>query len=305
MKLIKAILGCLLALSLILTSVLSTAAADTGEYRSGAFSYRLLDDGTAEITRVYFEEDQTSLDIPAVIDGYSVTSLGYYAMGNYGALETVTLPDTLTYIGNGAFSLCRSLTRITLPDSLETIDTAAFFGCDALKMIDIPAHVKSIGNTAFRQCRALKRVMIPDSVESIGKMAFFECDSLQSVRVPSAVSVIGESAFGYTITSGVTPVDGFVMLCNEGSAAYGYAVENGFWYGPGGYYRGDADGNGVVDLLDVTAVQYRLAGGSVPSFDETAADIDGEGLEITDATWIQRFLTQMDIPYPVGEYIIN
>ena len=303
MKIKQLLFACVFALSVLCASVLPAAAADTGEYRSGVFSYRLLDDDTAEITRVYFEEDQTSLEIPDELEGHTVTGLGYYAMGNYAALEEVTLPDTLTYIGNGTFSLCRMLFRITLPDSLIKIDTAAFFGCESLESITIPDGVLSIENTAFRQCRSLMRVSIPESVNSIGKMAFFECDSLKSIMVPSTVSRIGERAFGYTLSGSVIPVDDFVMICEEGTYAFDYAVENGFWYGTNGYFCGDADGNGVVALTDVTAVQYLLAELSVPSFDERAADVDGDGVEINDATWIRRYLAEIEIPYPVGDYV--
>lgn len=305
MKFRKTFFICLLALSVLCALWFPAAAADAGEYRSGAFSYRLLDDDTAEITRVNFEEGQTSLEIPGALDGHTVTGLGYYAMGNYAALERVTLPDTLTYIGNGVFSLCRALSWIDLPDGLETLDTAAFFGCESLTEVDIPDGVRSIGSTAFRQCRSLEQVTIPDSVESVGKMAFFECDSLRAVTVPSTVSQIGENAFGYTLAGAIVPVEGFVMIGEEGSAACAYAVENGFWYRSNGYFCGDTDGNGTVALTDVTAVQYRLAGLSALSLDERAADVDGEGLGITDATWIQRFLTEMEIPYPIGDFIFD
>lgn len=195
--------------------------------------------------------------------------------------------------------------RSDLPDSLVSIDTAAFFGCESLETVTIPNCVTSVGNTAFRQCRSLTRVTIPDSVTSIGKMAFFECDSLKSVIVPSTVSQIDERAFGYTITGSVVPVDGFVMICEKDTVAYDYAVENGFWYGTNGYFCGDADGNGIVALTDVTAVKYQLASLSVLSFDERAADVDGESVGISDATWIQRYLAEMEIPYPVGDYIRN
>ena len=305
MKRIKAMLLCLAVLVATGLFLTRAAAADAGAYRRGPFSYRITDDGTAEITRVYFEEGQTSLDVPAQIDGYQVTALGYYAMGNYTALESVTLPDTMTTIGNGAFSLCRSLEEITLPDSLEKIDTAAFFGCEALKTIAIPARVKTIGNTAFRQCRSLRHVTIPDSVVSVGKMAFFECDALRFVTVPSTVTSIGENAFGYTLSDGVTPLDGFAVLCEEDTAAHAYAVENGFWRGTDGYICGDADGNGIVDLKDATAVQIRFAGLPTPSFDERAADIDGNGAGITDATWIQRYAAAMQLPYPIGDFCRN
>ncbi len=68
-----------------------------------------------------------------------------------------------------------------------------------------------------------------------------------------------------------------------------------------GYILGDADGDGVVTILDATVIQRILAGFTVPSFNEKAADVDGDGLDITDATKIQRFLAEFIDPYHIGE----
>ena len=73
--------------------------------------------------------------------------------------------------------------------------------------------------------------------------------------------------------------------------------------GSAGYILGDADGDGEISILDATVIQRKLVNLAVASFDEKAADVDGKGLDITDATYIQRYLAEMDIPYPVGEYI--
>lgn len=67
------------------------------------------------------------------------------------------------------------------------------------------------------------------------------------------------------------------------------------------YMLGDADGDDEVTILDVTVIQRTLAEIPVVSFSEKAADIDGNGLDITDATMIQRYLAGIYVPYPVGE----
>ncbi len=63
----------------------------------------------------------------------------------------------------------------------------------------------------------------------------------------------------------------------------------------------DADGDDEVTVLDVTVIQRTLVEIPVVSFSEKAADIDGNGLDITDATMIQRYLADIFVPYPVGE----
>lgn len=69
------------------------------------------------------------------------------------------------------------------------------------------------------------------------------------------------------------------------------------------YILGDADGSGDVDIVDATIVM-RVVAEVVPDTDGKIAercDIDGNGMDITSATWIQRWLAEIKIPYPVGE----
>ena len=70
-----------------------------------------------------------------------------------------------------------------------------------------------------------------------------------------------------------------------------------------GYICGDADGSGEVSILDATAIQRKLAGFSVPRFDERAADVDGSGLDILDATKIQRYLAGFSDAAHIGEFV--
>ncbi|MBQ9680565.1 MAG: hypothetical protein IJV48_07785 [Ruminococcus sp.] len=63
---------------------------------------------------------------------------------------------------------------------------------------------------------------------------------------------------------------------------------------------GDADGDGVIKILDVTVIQRILADFTVPLFNEKAADADGDGLDITDVTKM-RFLAEFINPYYIGE----
>lgn len=67
---------------------------------------------------------------------------------------------------------------------------------------------------------------------------------------------------------------------------------------------GDADGSGRVDIMDATAIQRKLAGYDVASFNERAADSNGNGLDILDATSIQRYLAgYTDEKYAIGKPI--
>ena len=113
----------------------------------------------------------------------SVTSIGDDAFSNCKSLTNITIPSSVTSIGDDAFSSCISLTNITIPNSVTFIDDSAFYGCKSLTSITIPDSVASIGAWAFVECNSLTSVTIPNSVTSIGDGAFIFCTSLTNIDV--------------------------------------------------------------------------------------------------------------------------
>ena len=114
--------------------------------------------------------------------------------------KTTTIPNSVTSIGNYAFSGCSGLTSITIPNSVTSIGSSAFQGCSGLTSITIPDGVTSIGSSAFQGCSSLTSITIPNSVTSIGSSAFQGCSSLTSITFLGRVSSIVYSAFyGCTI----------------------------------------------------------------------------------------------------------
>ena len=109
----------------------------------------------------------------------------------------VTIPDSVTSIGDSAFYNCTSLTSIVIPDSVTSIGNTAFRDCTSLTSVTIPSSVTSIGYNTFDGCSSLTSIVIPDSVISIGSEAFYKCTSLTSVTIPSSVTNIGYGAFWY------------------------------------------------------------------------------------------------------------
>ena len=111
------------------------------------FLYRIDDSGAAEITG--YLGTAANLQIPAVLEGYAVTSIGEKALNprncNRVALESVTVPEGIINIGKGAFSSQMSLVKIVLPNSLEEIGDEAFYWCSCLESLNLPDNVGKIG----------------------------------------------------------------------------------------------------------------------------------------------------------------
>ena len=137
----------------------------------------------------------------------SVTSIGNGAFSSCFSLQSVTIPNSVTKIGEGTFSDCYSLQSVTIPNSVTSIGDHAFEQCNYLQSVTIPNSVTSIGNGAFSSCESLLSVTIPNSVTSIGNGAFSSCYSLQSVTIPNSVTKIGEGTFSdcYSLQSVTIP----------------------------------------------------------------------------------------------------
>ena len=114
-----------------------------------------------------------------------------------GDITSVIIGDSVTSIGNGAFSGCSSLTSVTIGNSVTSIGYSAFSGCSGLTSVTIPNSVTSIGSDAFRYS-GLTSIEIPNSVTSIGDYAFMECPHLASVTIPNSVINVGRAVLYYS-----------------------------------------------------------------------------------------------------------
>ena len=125
----------------------------------------------------------------------SVTKIGEHAFRDCHSLTNVTIPDSVTEIGWWAFTDCHSLMNVTIPNSVTEIRWGAFIDCYSLTNVTIPNSVTKIGGYAFHDCHSLTNVTIPDSVTEIGCWAFTDCHSLTNVTIPNSVIEIEGGAF--------------------------------------------------------------------------------------------------------------
>ena len=106
-----------------------------------------------------------------------------------------SIPNSVTSIGNSAFSECTNLSNITITDSVISIGDFAFSNSTSLRSVTIPDSVTIIGVSAFYDCKNLINVTLPDSITSIDYSVFSDCTSLTNITIPDSVTNIGDSAF--------------------------------------------------------------------------------------------------------------
>ncbi|HBJ04602.1 MAG TPA: hypothetical protein DDY97_08350, partial [Prevotella sp.] len=117
-----------------------------------------------------------SISIPT-----SVTSLGDYCFYSCSSLTSITIPSSVTILSDWCFCYCSGLTSITIPSSVTSLGESCFNNCSGLTSITIPSSVSSLGGYCFCSCSGLTSVTIPSSVTSLGDKCFSGCSSLETV----------------------------------------------------------------------------------------------------------------------------
>ena len=127
----------------------------------------------------------------------------------HSGCQTTVIPNSVTSIGDYAFSRCSGLTSVTIGNSVTSIGYFAFYGCSGLTSIVVEdgnpvydsrnncnAIIETESNTLLQGCNT---TIIPNSVKSIGECAFYDCSGLTSVTIGNSVESIGEEAFASCI----------------------------------------------------------------------------------------------------------
>ena len=196
------------------------------------FTYEMLSDGTLSLTG--YHGVGGTVVVPDHIDGNTVTALGDGLFQNNLELTALSIPESVTVIGEQLLTGCRSLRVLRVPQLGATRDSEGFlsyfFGAtspngtgfrvpSSLDTVILTDTVKRIPENAFLECSRLRIVVLPESLQSIGAFAFFGCSQLHYLSLPQGLSELCSfalanctSLYNLTLPSSLTHVGSSVLL---------------------------------------------------------------------------------------------
>lgn len=155
-----------------------------------SITYELLGEGKTEIKDGEFEK--LSLEYVKVAD--SVTKIGDYAFSNCTSMLDIKLPNGLEHIGENAFDHCYRLDIVSIPDSVTYLGDYCFNCCSGLRTVKLPKNIASIPYYCFYECSGLKSVTFPENLKRIKEGAFYST-SFNMETLPDTLEIIEQYAF--------------------------------------------------------------------------------------------------------------
>ena len=124
---------------------------------------------------------------PGFVYEYSETYGGLVITGYIGADTTITIPEvmngeTVTCVGDGAFMGNAALVSVKIPQTVTWIGENAFKGCSSLTDVNVPNTITKIEASTFEACTSLTSITLPNCITVIGKRAFYGCSKLASMN---------------------------------------------------------------------------------------------------------------------------
>ena len=124
-----------------------------------------------------------------------IIAIGEGAFANLSGLKTIIIPGTVKEIRKNAFNNNTELEKVILQEGVETIGERAFQSCTQLKSIELPESLTNIGLSAFQTCSNLQEIEIPSQINVIENFAFNTCSNLTKVKLPENLTAIKSGAF--------------------------------------------------------------------------------------------------------------
>ena len=270
----KPICAAALSLALAIGCALTSYAADN---YINLYGFVFTVNSSSEAVICDYDDRESDVVIPRSLLGRPVVQIADYAFCDDSVITAISFEnaDSLKRIGDNAFCGCGGLTSVKLPDDVE-LGFGAFQRCERIRSAELGNTITVIPEQCFFRCTSLVKAYLPDTVTEIEARAFEGCDNL----------VIYTPSYGY---------------------AYQYAMENNISVVPTDLecVLGDANGDGKININDVTEIQRHVAKLlKLKGVCIKAAEVNGDGkLDISDATVLQMYIAQYKLPFPIGEVI--
>ena len=174
--------------------------------------------------RRYNASESASYNSTSTLTDITVTDqadIPDFAFADLGCLERLTLAEGTVSLGTAALCNCRYLASVSLPDTLTTLGESEQFGdglfyyCTALEEIILPPNLAEIPSHAFESCTALTGITIPDGVTRIGNYAFSGCSQITEMTIPDSVQSLGNSCLPTSLVTLTTPFIGSSRTANQ------------------------------------------------------------------------------------------
>ena len=125
----------------------------------------------------------------------SVTVIGEGAFSNLEGLKKIIIPGTVKRIERNAFAYNKTLEEVIMLDGVEYIGRQAFIDCYNLKKVEMPNTINEIGSIAFSGCQSLNDIELSSKLETISNNVFANCKSLTTISLNEGIEIVSDAAF--------------------------------------------------------------------------------------------------------------
>ena len=214
------------------------------------------------------DEKTGSLTIPD-----RVTAIGEGAFTNLEGLRTIIIPSTVKRIEQNAFRNNTTLENVIIQEKdgqgVEYIGTYAFYGCSNLQTINLPDTITTIGGSCFRYCTKINNVKLPSNLKTLNGQTFSGCTNLQNIELPQNLeSLNSESLAGTSITKIKLPKN----LSNIGNAALSISTLQEIDTSENNYFEFK---NGILYSKDLKTLVVALSNVTSINMESTVETIQG------------------------------
>ncbi len=178
----KKILSIILVIAAVMTLFCScdgNSPKESKPIETDEYTYVILEDGTAKITKYNGTKEVVELDIPSSFDDVTVTVIGAEAFAGVQTITVVNFPKTLTKIEEKAFAGSSIKKAFMHRSSITEIGAHAFSECKKLVQADMPATLTTLGEKVYYYCDALKVATFRGDTANIDKFAFDACPKVK------------------------------------------------------------------------------------------------------------------------------